>query len=291
MKIFITGGSGDLGILLAKALDEQGDVPVRMDVRTPCNPQRGQVIQGSILDRPLLAESMRGCEMVVHIAAWHGFHLVAGQKDEYDFWDLNATGTFNVFEAAARLGIQKVVYISSTSIADEYGVYGHTKVIGETIAQTYHRRHSMDVVILRPSAFIPYWNSNTYQSFDGFAQWYLKGAVHILDVLQAVTKSVALLKRESLAEVPVMYVDGAYEYTPDDLANWDAQGPGSTFRKYYGEYEDLAQQYNLDVAAKPDVFDIANTREILGYQPSYSFKDLLADLAEYGPKGPPLPEF
>ena len=37
-------------------------------------------------------------------------------------------------------------------------------------------------------------------------------------------------------------------------------------------------------------FDIANTREILGYQPTYSFKDLLSDLAEYGPKGPPLPE-
>ena len=72
MNIFITGGSGDLGILLAKALDEQGDTPVRMDVRTPCNPQRGQVIQGSILNRPLLTESMRGCEMVVHIAAWHG---------------------------------------------------------------------------------------------------------------------------------------------------------------------------------------------------------------------------
>jgi nucleoside-diphosphate-sugar epimerase len=291
MKIFITGGSGDLGILLAKALDEQGDIPVRMDVRAPRNPQRGQVIQGSILDRPLLAESMQTCEMVVHIAAWHGFHLIAGQKDEYDFWDLNATGTFNIFEAAARLGIKKMVYISSTSIADRFGVYGHTKVIGETIGQTYHQRHGMDVLILRPSAFIPYWNSNTYQSFDGFAQWYLKGAVHILDVLQAVTKSVAMLKHASLAEVPVMYVDGAYEYTPDDLANWDAQGPGSTFRKYYSKYEDLAKQYNLDVAAKPDVFDIANTREILGYQPSYSFKNLLADMDEYGPKGPPLPDF
>ncbi|MDK2980140.1 MAG: hypothetical protein PWQ55_487 [Chloroflexota bacterium] len=115
--------------------------------------------------------------------------------------------------------------------------------------------------------------------------------MHILDVLQAVTKSVALLKRSNLPEIPVMYVDGAYEYTPDDLANWDKQGPGSTFRKYYGEYEYLARHYGLDVAAKPDVFDIGNTREILGYQPTYSFKDLLTDLAEYGPKGPPLPEF
>ncbi|BBB47215.1 hypothetical protein [Pelolinea submarina] len=41
----------------------------------------------------------------------------------------------------------------------------------------------------------------------------------------------------------------------------------------------------------PTLFDTTNTLGILAYQPTYSFKDLLADLAEYGPKGPPLPEF
>jgi nucleoside-diphosphate-sugar epimerase len=291
MRIFITGGSGDLGVLLARALEASGDTPVRMDVRPPRNPQRGEVIQGSILERPGLAQAMTGCQMAVHIAAWHGFHLVAGQKDAYDFWDLNATGTFNVFEAAARQGIQKVVYISSTSIGDRYGVYGHTKVIGEEIAQAYHQRYGMDVIVLRPGAFIPYWNTGVYASFVEFAQWYWKGAVHILDVLQAVTKSVELLKADSLPEVPVMYVGGAYEYTPADLANWDAAGPGSTFRKYYREHEQTALKYGLEITTKPDVFDIQNTREILGYQPTYSFMTLLQDLEKYGPKGPPLPEF
>jgi len=39
----------------------------------------------------------------------------------------------------------------------------------------------------------------------------------------------------------------------------------------------------LDITAKPETFEIENTREILGYHPIYSFKDLLANLAEYGP--------
>ncbi len=291
MRIFISGGSGNLGILLAKALEENGDTPVRMDVRAPLNPERGEVIQGSILDRGLLNETLQGCELVVHIAAWHGFHLVSKQKDEYDFWDLNATGTFNVFEGAIRNHVQKVLYISSTSIADRWGVYGHSKVIGEEIAQAYHQRHGIDVAILRPGAFIPYWNKGVYSTFADFALWYWKGAVHILDVLQAVTKAIGLLKNSHLPEVPMMYVDGAYEYTVDDLAHWDAQGSGSTFRKYYAGHLKTAKQYGLDPALKPEVFDISNTREILGYQPTYSFKNLLSDLEKYGPKGPPLPEF
>jgi hypothetical protein len=36
-----------------------------------------------------------------------------------------------------------------------------------------------------------------------------------------------------------------------DLADWDADGPGSTFKKYYPEYYDLALSYGLDPALKP----------------------------------------
>jgi nucleoside-diphosphate-sugar epimerase len=41
--------------------------------------------------------------------AWHGIHEDRGEKDAYDFVDLNVRGTFEVFEAAASAGIGKVV--------------------------------------------------------------------------------------------------------------------------------------------------------------------------------------
>jgi nucleoside-diphosphate-sugar epimerase len=60
-------------------------------------------IEASILDRSKLTEIFRGCDCVVHIAAWHGIHEDRGEKDTYDFFDLNVRGTFEVFEAALGL--------------------------------------------------------------------------------------------------------------------------------------------------------------------------------------------
>lgn len=291
MKIFLTGGAGDLGVLLARDLELNGDVPVRLDIREPRNPQRGQMIIGSILERSVLSDAMHGCEMVVHIAAWHGVHLMRGLKDEYDFWDLNATGTFNVFEEAARQNIKKVIYISSTSAEDRFGVYGHTKVLGEEIALAYHQRHNMDVIVLRPGAFIPYWNKDIYSSFAEWAQWYWKGAVHIDDVLQAIMKSIRLLQLHTFHEMPVLYVDGKYEYTDENLRNWDEKGSGTTFNKYYASYLHVAKKYELDPVLKPTVFDIKPTCKILGYEPTYSFLDLLQELEHFGAEGPAAPVF
>jgi hypothetical protein len=75
---------------------------------------------------------------------------------------------------------------------------------------------------------------------------------------------------------------------PDaDLAHWDADGAGSTFRKYYSEYYDLALSYGLDPASKPNKLDISETVRWLGYKPSYSLASLLSELAAYGDSGPP----
>ena len=72
-----------------------------------------------------------------------------------------------------------------------------------------------------------------------------------------------------------------------DLAHWDADGPSSTFRKYYSEYCDLAVSYGLDPALKPTKLDISETVRWLGYKPSYSLATLLSELAAYGDRGPP----
>ena len=291
MNILLTGGAGDLGILLARDLEKNGNTPVRVDVREPVNPQRGVFIKGSILDRELLESSMQGINCVVHIAAWHGFHLVSGQRNVYDFWDLNVNGTFNVFQTALEQGINKLIYISSTSVLDRFGVYGHSKVLGEEIALAYQKRHQMQVIILRPGAFIPYWNKNVYSTFAEFAQWYWKGAVHIQDVKQAVLKGIKLLSEKDIGEIPPLFIDGKYEYTPQDLQNWDAEGKGTSFQKYYSDYASTAAAFDLDPAQKPEVFNIEPTRNWLTYDPIYSPLNLLQDLKEYGEQGPPLPEF
>jgi nucleoside-diphosphate-sugar epimerase len=160
MHVLLTGGSGDLGTVLTPVLEARGDTPLRLDIVPPTD-QRGVYLAGSILDRDGLTRCLAGVDSVVHMAAWHGIHDTTRHTDVYAFWDLNVTGTFNVFEAAHRAGVTQVVYLSSTSVRHRASLYGHTKVLGEEIAQTYGTRHGMQVVTLRPRGFIPHWNRAT----------------------------------------------------------------------------------------------------------------------------------
>ena len=75
MRVLLTGGSGNLGQALVPRLLEKGDTPVIRDVRTPPRLNEGAVfIEASVLDRSKLTEIFRGCNCIVHIAAWHGIH-------------------------------------------------------------------------------------------------------------------------------------------------------------------------------------------------------------------------
>jgi nucleoside-diphosphate-sugar epimerase len=288
MKVVLTGGAGDLGTVLTPLLEARGDTPLRLDIVPPQDP-RGIYLPGSILDRDGLMRWLAGVDSVVHIAAWHGIHETAGAKDAYAFWDLNVTGTMNVFEAAHRAGVKQVVYLSSTSVRHRTSLYGHTKVLGEEIAQTYSTRHGMRVVILRPRGFIPHWNRAVYASFVAWLQWFWRGAVHIEDVAQAVVHSLERLATPGWAPPMALVVDGAYEYTAADLAAWDAAGPGSTFQQYYAPYEALARRYGLPLEEKPFRYDISATQQWLEYVPRYGLRQALEELAHYGSAGPPGP--
>jgi len=137
-----------------------GDTPVILDIRAPSVAQpEATFIAGSILDRPRLPEFLRGCDAIVHIAAWHGIHE---SRPAYDFFDLNVRGTFEVFEAAHALGIANIVYISTTSTFRPDTQYGRSKILAERIAEDYAKHRGMNVITLRPRGFIPFWNRDVY---------------------------------------------------------------------------------------------------------------------------------
>jgi nucleoside-diphosphate-sugar epimerase len=288
MKVLLTGGSGNLGQTLVPKLRDKGDTPVILDVRAPPRLNgEAMFIEGSILDRSKLTETFRGCDCIIHIAAWHGIHEDRGEKGAYDFFDLNVRGTFEIFEAAASAGIGKVIFISTTSVYRPNTRYGSSKILAELIAEDYRKNRLMNVVTLRPRGFIPYWDRAVYAKYSDWARWFWKGAVHIDDVAAAVILSLDLLSRRQLDQQLVLTLDSAYEYTDTDLDHWDAEGPGSTFRKYYPGYHDLALSHGLDPALKPTKLDISETVRWLGYKPAYSLANLLSELAAFGDNGPP----
>lgn len=293
LKVALTGGAGDLGQLLCYQFLDRGDLPRVIDIQksgsdfSAYDTQPGYVC-ASITDRKALTEAFADADVIIHIAAWHGIHEFRKERDAYEFWDLNVTGTFNVFQIAHELGIRNIVFISSTSIDDRFGVYGHTKVLGEEIARTYARRQGMNVITLRPRAFIPHWNRSVYTTYVEWAKWFWSGAVHINDVAQAVVLSIELLTSGKNLDAPLFLpVDGAYQYNNHDLEFWDKDGPGSTFKRYYADYLDLVLHHGLDPALKPKKLDISETIEQICYQPKFSLRTLLEELAQFGEAGPP----
>ena len=103
MKVLLTGGSGNLGQTLVPMLLYKGDTPVILDVRAPRGLNKGALfIEGSILDRSKLTDILRACNCIVHIAAWHGIHESRGEKNSYDFFDLNVRGTSSSSARRAR---------------------------------------------------------------------------------------------------------------------------------------------------------------------------------------------
>lgn len=120
--VLITGGAGFIGSHIADLLAARGAQIIALD-----NLVRGRVgnlsrarqlgelrfVQGDIRDRDLLADLMAGVDFVFHQAALRITHCAAEPREALE---VMFDGAFNVIEAAARAGAQKVVAASSASV-------------------------------------------------------------------------------------------------------------------------------------------------------------------------------
>jgi nucleoside-diphosphate-sugar epimerase len=118
MRILITGGAGFIGRHLVERSQNQAEVRVLDDLR--CGLKRNlsglkcQLIVGSILDRDLVREAMKGVDFVFHLAAMVSVPGSVEKPDEYA--EINAVGTTIVLEEAARARAKKLIFSSSAAI-------------------------------------------------------------------------------------------------------------------------------------------------------------------------------
>jgi len=165
-SILVTGGAGFLGYHLANTLAPRASRMVLVDVAafTPSDyPPGAEIIHADVRDAGAISDAMSrcGCDVVIHAAAALPLWKRA------DIFAVNVEGTRNVLETAARQGVPRVVFISSTAV---YGVpkkhpieeddpligvgpYGESKIEAERICEEY-RRNGLCVPIMRPKTFI-----------------------------------------------------------------------------------------------------------------------------------------
>lgn len=110
VTVAITGAAGYLGSAVVEALcddDRVGSV-VGFDLVLPSF--RHPKFVPDIIDvrDPALATRLPGVDVVIHLA-----FVMDPIKDEADMRDVNVNGSQNVFRAAGRAGVKKIVYTSS----------------------------------------------------------------------------------------------------------------------------------------------------------------------------------
>jgi len=163
VTVLVTGSAGKIGQSLARTLPPLGWQLRGFD--RDRSPSGIEQLQGEITDPGALDEAMAGVRAVVHLA---------GQAVEAP-WpvirEANLEGTFQVFEAARRAGVRRLVYASSNHAtgftprpADGCELpadtpprpdtlYGVSKAFGEALARYYVDRYGMQVACLRIGTF------------------------------------------------------------------------------------------------------------------------------------------
>src|SRR4051812_10765835 len=112
MKILITGAGGNVGRGMVPRLLSRGHDLVLSDVNPLPPPLEQQpFVQCDVQCGFGLERAAAGCDLVLHLPAWHGIHSKV--KTEIDYWRLNVDGTFWMFQAARSAGITRVVFLSS----------------------------------------------------------------------------------------------------------------------------------------------------------------------------------
>lgn len=180
-RIMFTGGSGKAGRHVVKYLVDQGHQVLNIDTKPLDNPKvrtliaditdSGQVFNAlsSYMGTHEFDPSLRPqkVDAVVHFAAVPRIMITT----DNEVFRVNALGTYNVIEAAVKLGIRKVVIASSETtygvvfaneprdpayfpLDEEYDVdpmdsYALSKVVNEQTARAFALRSGFDIYALR----------------------------------------------------------------------------------------------------------------------------------------------
>lgn len=175
-KLFLTGGSGFIGINVMECFLEAGIQVYNYDC---CNisdmvedyfsrlPGSYHFIQGDILEREKLSASLyqSGADTVIHMAVI----TVTEERERSDtrhIFDVNCGGTLNMLDASVKAGIRKFIYVSSIAA---YGttafeadilkedmdnlkpenLYQISKFASEKLSLRYKYLYDMDVLCAR----------------------------------------------------------------------------------------------------------------------------------------------
>lgn len=173
-RVLVTGADGFIGSHLAEELVRRG-CKVRAFVYYNSFNSWGwldhspedirdniDIFAGDIRDPHGVKEAMKGCNIVMHLAALIAIPFSYHSPDTYV--DTNIKGTLNIVQAARDLGVEKLIH---TSTSEVYGTaqfvpitedhplqgqspYSASKIGADQIAMSFYNSFETPVAIIRP---------------------------------------------------------------------------------------------------------------------------------------------
>ncbi len=158
-RVLVTGAAGGVGTRLRRLM--KGIYPkIRWsDIRQPGDLAADEeFVQADLSDMRAVERMVAGVQGVVHL----GGYSIEGPRET--ILQANIVGTHNLFEAARRAGVERVVFASSNHTVGFYprsrrigtdvtlrpdSRYGVSKAFGEAVAALYAYKHGMRVTCLR----------------------------------------------------------------------------------------------------------------------------------------------
>ena len=279
MRIALTGSSGKLGRVVARELRADGYEVIGMDVAGDRGPDFVQVDltdYGQVVDAfTAVGDRHDGIDAVVHLGAIPA----PGIRSDVATFHNNMPATFNVFWAAVRLGIRRIVYASSETVLglpfdapppyipvdEEYparpeSVYSLVKTLEEQLATELVRWHpEVSITALRFSNVMVPEDYAEFPSFDEDAirrKWNLWGYIDARDGAQAVQHALEVaapgFDRFIIAAADTVMSRPNAELIAEVF-------PGVPVTREVGEHETL--------------LSIDKARRVLGFEPQHSWRD------------------
>jgi len=164
-RLLLTGAAGGLGRQLRPRLRPRCTLLRVSDVAAMEPAAAGEeVVPAALEDRAAVDALLRDIDAVVHLGG------VSTEQPFDPVLQANIIGVYNLYEAARRQGVKRVVFASSNHVTGFYrqdevidasmpprpdGYYGISKAFGENLSRFYFDRYGIETVCLRIGSSFP----------------------------------------------------------------------------------------------------------------------------------------
>jgi uronate dehydrogenase len=156
--VLITGAGGDVGTHLRREL--AGRYRLRLSDIKPLQglSKAERFARGDVTKLADMLRVTKGADAIVHLGGW------SVEGDWETILEVNIAGTYNVFEAARRNGVKRVLFATSNHAVGFYrrdevidhrvypkpdSRYGVSKVFGEALGSLYADKYGLEVFNMR----------------------------------------------------------------------------------------------------------------------------------------------